>query len=275
VKVYRINEVRRFLLESGENNRFNFQCLSNQLQRFYSGLDPSRVQVAWKDIDGDLVVISTDLELMDAVKNLPADNQTLRLHLIEAGAQGVAQLQLQQTEQQLGNMDIDGDPTLHRKACSECHGGISGIRYKCLTCPDYNLCSECTNKALHDEHPMIRIASPQDKSWKPAFIAAQASYPMGPHGFFHGGHHHDFRKKHHHVCFHEKHHRDFHKKHHQKGRHGGYKWAKYCQDPEISTPNDTLVMGYKNDHGRKKLKKAFGKKAKRCLRFVFHPNSSR
>lgn len=34
---------------------------------------------------------------------------------------------------------------------------ISGKRYKCLTCPDYDLCSDCQSKGKHLEHEMERI----------------------------------------------------------------------------------------------------------------------
>jgi len=216
VKVYRKNEIRRFLLEGGESKRFSFQNLLNQIQQVYPGL-VSCVQVTWMDTDGDRVVMSTDMELVDAIKSLPADNQMLRLHLVETGVLGVApqpqpekptEVPQQAAEPAAEQPDsqeqepIDVDPTRHRHVyCNGCRGSIWGIRYKCLTCPDYDLCQECTQKALHDEHPMIRIASPRDKSWKPAFFAAQGPFPMGPPGpmgpagpfpmgpgFFHGGH---------------------------------------------------------------------------------------
>jgi len=34
---------------------------------------------------------------------------------------------------------------------------IVGFRYKCLQCPDYDLCMTCENKCIHASHKMIRI----------------------------------------------------------------------------------------------------------------------
>lgn len=63
--------------------------------------------------------------------------------------------------------------------CDACEGIVDGLRYKCMTCPNYDLCESCEAKHLHDEHPMIRIASPTNKSWRKGFYAAQ--YPFLAH----------------------------------------------------------------------------------------------
>jgi sequestosome 1 len=101
----------------------------------------------------------------------------------------------------------------------KCHGsvicdccnqqGIRGIRYKCLICADYDLCATCEGKRLHDEHPMIRIANPGDRSWMPAFMATQGMQGMN------GGH---FRR--HGPCsFMNRGGRGFHRGHHADGGH--------------------------------------------------------
>lgn len=51
--------------------------------------------------------------------------------------------------------------------CDGCdQNGIQGVRYKCLICPDYDLCATCEGKRIHDEHTMIRIPKPGDQSWQ-------------------------------------------------------------------------------------------------------------
>ena len=49
--------------------------------------------------------------------------------------------------------------------CDGCDGPVQGIRYKCLGCADYDLCSACEKKATHTQHPMARITDPTDRSW--------------------------------------------------------------------------------------------------------------
>lgn len=46
--------------------------------------------------------------------------------------------------------------------CDECkRNGLAGIRFRCATCPDYDLCVTCYGEDKHDiEHPFIRYQTP-------------------------------------------------------------------------------------------------------------------
>lgn len=44
-----------------------------------------------------------------------------------------------------------------RVTCDECGTNpIVGIRYKCVVCPDFDLCEKCESKSIHD-HPFLKI----------------------------------------------------------------------------------------------------------------------
>lgn len=45
--------------------------------------------------------------------------------------------------------------------CDGCDHSIFGTRFKCVVCPDYDLCMKCERKGLHNEHEMIRICTPR------------------------------------------------------------------------------------------------------------------
>ena len=37
---------------------------------------------------------------------------------------------------------------------------MEGFRYKCIQCPDFDLCATCESKGLHPDHCMIRLPVP-------------------------------------------------------------------------------------------------------------------
>lgn len=46
--------------------------------------------------------------------------------------------------------------------CDGCDNVLKGFRYKCISCPDYDLCSKCEQNSVHAEHIMIRIPPNND-----------------------------------------------------------------------------------------------------------------
>ena len=45
--------------------------------------------------------------------------------------------------------------------CDGCdNSAIFGFRYKCMACPDYDLCGTCESKGVHPGHNMMRMATP-------------------------------------------------------------------------------------------------------------------
>lgn len=44
--------------------------------------------------------------------------------------------------------------------CDGCNGAVRGFRYKCVQCPDYDLCQTCEAKGLHKQHMMCRMSEP-------------------------------------------------------------------------------------------------------------------
>uniref|UniRef100_A0A914C3W3 ZZ-type domain-containing protein n=1 Tax=Acrobeloides nanus TaxID=290746 RepID=A0A914C3W3_9BILA len=44
--------------------------------------------------------------------------------------------------------------------CDECSKRVKGIRYKCVECPDYDLCNTCEDCEQHTYHTLIRLVKP-------------------------------------------------------------------------------------------------------------------
>ncbi|OMJ69859.1 hypothetical protein SteCoe_32295 [Stentor coeruleus] len=77
------------------------------------------------------------------------------------------------------------DLVIHQNIiCDGCNiGPIVGIRYKCTTCHDFDLCENCEEKSNH-AHPLIKIKVPMNIEAKP-FWAQHCPMP-GPSAFVHG-----------------------------------------------------------------------------------------
>ena len=53
------------------------------------------------------------------------------------------------------------DPPLHQNiSCDGCLSRVRGRRYKCLQCPDFDLCATCFGQALHAHHVFVLVRTP-------------------------------------------------------------------------------------------------------------------
>lgn len=70
------------------------------------------------------------------------------------------------------------DPT-HGVACDHCGVcPITGVRYKCTVCTDFNLCTACEGTAQHP-HPFVKMRFPDEGQWR-------CRLPRGRKGCFGG-----------------------------------------------------------------------------------------
>ncbi|XP_059058194.1 uncharacterized protein LOC131851679 [Achroia grisella] len=53
-------------------------------------------------------------------------------------------------------------PQIHEGyKCNDCNSGISGFRYTCVQCEDYDLCEACEASRGHSHHYMLRVPGPR------------------------------------------------------------------------------------------------------------------
>jgi len=97
------------------------------------------------DSDDDMIAFSSDDELMEAVKNVKEG--MLRVYITEKPSSPGAAVAPPATDA----------PLHYGVTCDGCEGDIRGVRYKCMNCPDYDLCGNCKTAGMHSEHEMFVI----------------------------------------------------------------------------------------------------------------------
>merc|ERR1712184_229647 len=140
-------ETRRFVLD--EDTASKFSNLQQKITSIFPALDQRTPVVSWLDDEGDEVRMGNDEELKLALAAMPGPVIRLRVRL---GGK-------KEGEQQAGELH----PGI---VCDGCDGPVLGPRYKCLACPDCDLCKICEGRGLHSQHKMVRLPQPCKRDTK-------------------------------------------------------------------------------------------------------------
>lgn len=150
-------EIRRFSIPTDVSS--NFSYLQKKVAEIYPSLKQGNFNLFWTDPEGDQIAFSTDEELVEA------------LGFVE---DGVLRIKIKETKKAQTEEKKEGEGIRHPGVvCDGCESPIFGNRFKCMVCPDYDLCDPCEKKGLHPEHDMMKITSPLQGPF----------CGNGPHGF--------------------------------------------------------------------------------------------
>ncbi|WAQ99093.1 SQSTM-like protein [Mya arenaria] len=141
-------EIRRFQIPADVSSSYAY--LSKKVADIFPGLRDGHFSLYWKDPDGDQVLFSTDEELMEALGFVTDSLFRVYVKPSESSSQRGA-----------GPQDDTSEEIHPGVVCDGCESGVCGIRYKCLVCPDYDLCASCESKGVHNEHNMMKITKPR------------------------------------------------------------------------------------------------------------------
>eukprot|EP01039_Chlorochromonas_danica_P003916 gene3915-4279_t len=147
-------EVRRAFI--GENEeRLSLSDVKQIAQQLFPSLQESTFFFQWVDDEGDLVNVSVECELQEALRVMKASKSILRFNIIADQASN----KNKNEELPKPNSSYAGveHPSI---VCDECGmTPIKGIRYKCTVREDFDLCEAC--EAKHKQpYPMIKITDP-------------------------------------------------------------------------------------------------------------------
>ncbi|KAK9889410.1 hypothetical protein WA026_004683 [Henosepilachna vigintioctopunctata] len=139
-KVYAVigdnTEVKRFFVDSGAVTSFVF--MKEKIKSVFPNLKEMDFKMSWKDADGDYISITNDEDFITALTELSDNPKVLYVNA------------------ELRNASEE-NARMYWVLCDVCQKAIIGYRYKCIECPDYDLCSTCEGNGHHSEHMVLRL----------------------------------------------------------------------------------------------------------------------
>ncbi|GFY65561.1 sequestosome-1, partial [Trichonephila inaurata madagascariensis] len=149
-----VHVIKVFLEESGTVTQIRRLALGSDIVSSYPLLKErikdllqlnTDLELKWKDSENDLILMSSDGELAQAIAN--AEDGLLKLYASEKKSDP--------KKDNKPNMEGEEHPLV---ICDGCEQNIFGARYKCLQCNNFDLCSSCNYNNKHPHHDMIKLA---------------------------------------------------------------------------------------------------------------------
>lgn len=146
-------EIRRFAIDEGASASYAY--LAKKIEQVFPIVRGKIFKLFWKDADNEMITFSSDEELIEALGSI--SGYVFRVFVKVDGT-------LKQDETFSGDNRSSSDqpgPAHTGVVCDGCNKSIFGIRFKCVVCPDFDLCLTCETKGLHNDHEMLRITTPR------------------------------------------------------------------------------------------------------------------
>jgi len=135
------NHIRRFCLDKDDTSSFSH--LQEKLDLVFPQIRRHSFSILWTDDEGDMITVSNDEDLKIAFTDMKGPLYKFVIRMVTEGNSSEKQVNIH--------------PGI---TCDGCQGKVSGFRYKCLVCEDFDLCKACEFSGLHPEHSVIRISNP-------------------------------------------------------------------------------------------------------------------
>ncbi|KAK9743702.1 Zinc finger, ZZ type [Popillia japonica] len=133
-------EVKKFVIDGDTSIITNFLFIREKLLTVFPKLRDVNFKITWRDAEGDDIVLENDEDLILAFTEMDGALKTLSVTALETSS---------------------SRPDVHNVVCDVCNKKITAYRYKCLQCPDYDLCNDCEHAGHHSHHMMLRTATPE------------------------------------------------------------------------------------------------------------------
>jgi len=126
------------------------------------------IRLTYLDDEADKITLGTDLELREAIRHsLERKLTPLKLTIVDDVPNSIPASSLPViNDTPVGSVSL----VVHEAiTCSFCEFPVTGIRYKCSLCRNFDLCEECEalEGAHPQDHPLIKIKVPLPATFQP------------------------------------------------------------------------------------------------------------
>merc|ERR1712038_1932614 len=130
------------------------------------GRTKTKYSILWQDEENEWITIRSDEELVIALTEMAGPVYKLHVQFTtdEDNVKSGSIFDLMEDITRIEGDIEEGlkEGKLHPGVtCDGCEKPVIGFRYKCVQCPDYDLCERCEAKRMHPGHNMMRIAAPE------------------------------------------------------------------------------------------------------------------
>jgi len=176
------NEIRRWDVGPMSQFRVSYATLRDFATKMFKTSLPKKFALKYKDDEGDLVTLTSDRELREALDQIK-DNGILKIVICEVSRDFSevlenivskftnsepffdtlfkSRLEDEKKIKKIEDMNCFGE--VHPAVCDSCNTQIRGLRWKCAMCKDFDLCDPCEKKPrakIHEEsHFFIKITN--------------------------------------------------------------------------------------------------------------------
>jgi len=158
---------------SAGSEPISFQQFQENISK-QMGIPIGSFELRYKDDEGDVIAISSDMELQEAVRQASTRTPAVIEVIVETQqttVEKVAEKQVeekekaakvQEHEEQISTPEGISEIILHQAVCSNCQFPIVGVRFKCAVCPHFDLCEICEmmDNSHPVDHPLIKAKRP-------------------------------------------------------------------------------------------------------------------
>ncbi|XP_014283636.1 sequestosome-1 [Halyomorpha halys] len=142
--------------------RFDYLYVRHKITEIFPALKNYDFDLHWRDEEGDKIKITSNDDLIILI-NRHNNSRVKKLYVtLKELRDNLANNPGELLDNPVSNLKISG-PVIHNGVtCDGCQQKpLQGYRYKCIVCPDFDICMNCEkSEKIHSHHPMIRFPVP-------------------------------------------------------------------------------------------------------------------